>query len=97
VQWSAKLSGAEYMNRRERWKPVLDAEVRKWSAKSCVELIAELGDEQSFDVELEGKKYQVEVQMLENTDKYVHVCVGMDDGSIPASLRPLSQSFIREK
>jgi hypothetical protein len=35
--------------------------------------------------------------MLENTDKYVHVCVDMDDGSIPASFRPLSQSFIRAK
>jgi hypothetical protein len=85
------------MNRRECWQPVLDAEVRKWSAKSCAKLIAELGDEQSYDVEFEGKKYQVEVQMLENTDKYVHVCVDMDDGSIPPSFRPLNQSFIRTK
>ena len=48
-------------------------------------------------VEFEGKKYQVEVQLLENTDKYVHVSVAVDDGSIPASFRPLSSSFIREK
>jgi hypothetical protein len=27
----------------------------------------------------------------------VHVCVDVDDGSLPASFRPLSESFIREK
>ncbi|MGO9083909.1 MAG: hypothetical protein ACLQBK_01680 [Candidatus Sulfotelmatobacter sp.] len=85
------------MNRREQWRPVLDAEVKRWSAKSCAELVAELPDVQAYELEFEGKKYTVEVQMLENTDKYVHVCVGIDDGSIPASFHPLSSSFIRER
>ncbi|HKN15557.1 MAG TPA: hypothetical protein VJX47_01345 [Candidatus Sulfotelmatobacter sp.] len=85
------------MNRREPWRPVLDAEVKKWSAKSCASLITELRDAEAYEVEVDGRKYIVEVQLLENTDKYVHVCVDVDDGSIPASFRPLSESFIREK
>ena len=85
------------MTRREQWQPVLDAEVKKWSAKSCAELVAELPDGQAYKLEFEGNTYQVEVQLLENTAKYVHVGVGVDDGSIPSSFRPLSSSFIREK
>jgi hypothetical protein len=85
------------MKRRQRWRPVLDAEMKRWSVESCNELVAELGEVQAYEVEFESKKYQVEVQLLENTDKYVHVGIGVDDGSIPASFRPLSSSFIRQK
>ncbi len=85
------------MNRREQWRPVLDAEVKRWSAKSWAELVAELLDEQAYEVEFNGEQYQVEVQLLENTGKHVHVAVSVDDGSIPASFRPLTSSFIREK
>jgi len=85
------------MKRREQWQPILDTEVKRWEAKSCDQLIAELPDRQGYEVEFEGKQYQVEVQMLENTDKYVHVGVSVDDGSIPASFRPLSSRFIRQK
>ena len=63
---------------------MLDAEVKKWSAKSCAELLAELTDVQCYQVEFESKIYQVEVQMLENTDTYLHVGMDVDDGSIPA-------------
>ena len=85
------------MKRREQWRPVLDAEIGKWSAKSCAELLAELTDVHCYEIEFEGGKYQIEVQLLENTDKYLHVGVVVDDGSIPASFRPLSSSFILEK
>jgi hypothetical protein len=85
------------MKRREQWRPVLDAEVKKWSAKSCAGLIAELPDEHVYEVEFGGKQYQVEVHLLKNTDRYVHVGVSVDDGSVPASFRPLSESFIRDK
>jgi hypothetical protein len=85
------------MKRREKWRPVLDAEVKKWSAKSWAELVADLADEQAYEVEVGGRQYQVEVQLLENTKKYVHVAVSVDDGSVPASFRPLSSSFLREK
>jgi hypothetical protein len=76
---------------------VLDAEVKKWSAKSCAELMHELSDTRAYQVEFNGQKYTVEVQLLENTDEYVHVGIDVDDGSLPASFRPLSSSFIRQK
>lgn len=85
------------MSRRERWQPALDAEVKRWSAKSWAVLVAELREAAAYEVGFEGKHYQVEVQLLENTDKLVHVGVYVDDGSVPASLRPLGSSFIREK
>jgi hypothetical protein len=82
---------------REQRRPVLDSEVKKWAAKSCDELLSKLSSVESYAVEFEGKKYQIEIQLLENTDKYVHVSVEVDDGRIPTSFRPLSESFIREK
>ena len=85
------------MERREQWRRVLDAELQRWSAKSCDELIAELTDVRAYQVDAEDMTYTVEVQLLENTDTYVHVCLGVDDGSIPASLRPASSSFVQQK
>ena len=85
------------MERREQWRPILEAEVKRWSAKSGEQLLAELGDVQAYEIEFENKKYQVEVEILENTEKYVHVMVAVDDGSLPGAIRPLSTSFIREK
>jgi hypothetical protein len=52
--------------------------------------------EQAYEVEFGGKRYQVEVQLLENTQKYLHVGVDLDDSSMHASLRPLGSSFVRE-
>ena len=83
--------------RRESWRPVLEAEMKRWSAMSWERLIAELADEQVYEVEFESRKYQVEVELLENTERYIHVVVSVDDGSLPASLRPLTASFIRNK
>jgi hypothetical protein len=37
------------------------------------------------------------VQLLENTEQYLHVMVAVDDGSLPASISPLTHSFIRQK
>jgi hypothetical protein len=85
------------VKRQEQWRPVLDAELKRWSAKSTEQLLAELGDLQAYETEFENKKYQVEVQILENTEKYVHVLVAVDDGTLPAAISPLSESFIREK
>jgi len=85
------------MKRREQWRSVLEAEVKRWKAKSCKQLTAQLAGEQAYEVEFNGKSHQVEVQILENTDTYVHVVVSVDDGSLFASLHPLSQSFIRHK
>ena len=85
------------MKRREQWRPVLDAELKRWSAKSSEQLLAELGEVKAYEIEFENKKYQVEVEILENTEKYVHVMVAVDDSTLPAAIFPLNASFIREK
>ena len=51
----------------------------------------------AYEIEVESKKYQVEVQLLENTNAYVHVVVEVDDGSLPPSITPLTRTFIRQK
>ena len=80
----------------ERQK-VLDSEVKRWSTMSCEQLVSELHKIQAYEVQFESKQYQVEVELLENTDKYLHVMVGVDDGSFPASISPLTHSFICQK
>ena len=85
------------MNRRDEWRKVLDSEVQRWSAMSCDRLDSALRSLQAYTVELDSKVYQVEVEMLENADKYIHVMVAVDDGTLPASLSPLTRTFISQK
>jgi len=84
--------------RREEWQPVLTEQVEKWSAMSDAQILSKLpaGDE-CFEVEFESKRYPVELSILENTAEYLHVVISVDDGSLPASLRPISSSFICKK
>jgi hypothetical protein len=85
------------MSRRKEWQKVLDSEVKRWSAMPCKQLVSELHEVQGSEVEFESKQYQVEVELLENTEKYLHVTVAVDDGSLPASISPLTHSFICQK
>ena len=85
------------MSRREEWRKVLDAEMRRWSAMSSEQLLLELRELRAYQVEFDSKTYQVEVEILENTEKYIHVTVAVDDGSLPASISPSTDSFIRQK
>lgn len=85
------------MRRRERWQQVLDAEVRRWSAMPYQELIAAVPETDVYEVERDGDKYQVEISILEDTERYVHVGITVDDGSLPASIVPASRTFVRDK
>ncbi len=85
------------MNRREQWRSVLHAEAKLWNAKTYSQLVSELKEEQVYEVQHEGNPYQVEVEILENTNAYLHYVISVDDGSIPASFQPMSESFICEK
>jgi hypothetical protein len=85
------------MNRRERWQAVLEAEIKRWSQKSYEELLSNLSDVQVYEVELDSLAHQVEVELLENRPDYLHVSISVDDGSLPASLRPATGSFILRK
>jgi hypothetical protein len=94
---TVELAGHVGMNRPIEWRKVLDAEVRRWSAMSRQELVSRLDDVQCYEVEFDSKTYQVEVQLLENTEEYLHVMVGVDDGSLPASIAPWTETFRRAK
>ena len=85
------------MTQPEQGRPVLEAEVKRWSAMSCAQLASQLVDVRTYEVEFESKKYQVEVQILENTDSYFHVGIAVDDGHFWRAMRPLSSSFICRK
>jgi hypothetical protein len=85
------------MSKREQWRKVLEREVERWSAIPYSELVSALRDEQVYEVEFDSRKYQVEVEMLQNTDRYIQVCVAVDDGSLPASLEPVSHIFVCNK
>jgi hypothetical protein len=86
------------VKQREQWRPVLEAEMKRWSAMSCSQLISRLSsEEQTYEVEFDSKKYQVEVKILENTDNYVHVLVAVDDGHFWRTMHPLASSFICKK
>jgi len=85
------------MSLRNDWRKVLDFEVQRWSAMSYEQLVSELHEVQAYEVEFESKQYQVEVELLENTERYLHVMVAVDDGSLPASIWPLTHSFICHK
>jgi hypothetical protein len=43
------------------WRRVLDAEVRRWSEMSAERLIAELHEVRAYEIEVDSKRYQVEV------------------------------------
>jgi hypothetical protein len=79
------------MSRRDEWRRILDAEVDRWSAMTYDDLISALQDHQGYVVELESKHYQVDVEILEITEKYLQVVVAVND--VPAVERPLSRSF----
>lgn len=82
------------MASREDWRRVLDAEVQSWSALSWDRIVLALRDMQVYEVPSESGTCQVEVQLVENTREYVHVLVSVDDGRLPGSMFPLSESFI---
>jgi hypothetical protein len=52
---------------------------------------------ETYEKRVDATTYQVEVELLEKTDRYVRVRVGVDDGSLPASLSPTTKTFVREK
>jgi hypothetical protein len=85
------------MTRREQWRRVLDIEVQRWSAMTPEQLASALDKEQVYEVELDSKTYQVEVEMLKSTEECFHVMVAVDDGSQPASIVPETQIFICNK
>lgn len=82
---------------RAEWRAILDTEVKKWLDMPYDQLILRLAELNAYEVEFQSKKYQVEVELLENNAEYIHVMVAVDDGRLPAALFPLTDVFIRKK
>ncbi|MGA3371395.1 MAG: hypothetical protein ABSC48_06485 [Terracidiphilus sp.] len=76
---------------------MLDVETERWSQKSCEQLVAELREVLNYEVVVDAKRYQVEVGIIENKQDYIHVALGVDDGSFPWSILPVARTFIRQK
>lgn len=82
------------MGRREHCRKVLDAELLRWSGRLWDQIVADLRDSRAYGAVFELKLYEVEVQILEDTDEHVHVMLSVDDGNLAGSILPLSCTFI---
>lgn len=85
------------MRNREKFRQILQDEMRIWSAKPLAQLIADLKEIQNYQVEADSVVYQVEVNLLENTEQYLRVGIGIDDGHLPSSIFPVFDSFMLRK
>ncbi len=86
------------MSRRDEWNRVLAVELERWSAKPWSRLRSDLGDGNvAYEVMVDSKSFQIEVDLLEDTEAYLHVSVAVDDGALPAAIAPASRSFIVKK
>jgi hypothetical protein len=82
---------------RKKWREVLEGEVALWSGKTPQQVIADLPSTKAYQVRVGSVEYQVEVELLENTDSHIHIALGVDDGTLPSSIFPVSASFILKK
>ncbi len=77
-----------------RLRTWLELEIDRWCKKSPEELIEALNFPVAYEQGAGEEWRQVEVQLLENTDDYVHVGMAVDDGSEELSRCPLTTSFL---
>lgn len=82
------------MRNREQMRKVLESQRKIWSAKPFEQLVAELKETQNYEVEADSVVYQVEVEIFEKSEESVRVEIGIDDGHLPSSIFPLSDSFM---
>lgn len=82
--------------KKNELKKVLSQEMERYRNKSYEELMG-LAELITYSLGSGNSFYQVEVQVLEKNDEYVHVSVAVDDGGFLRAISPLSQSFIVHK
>jgi hypothetical protein len=80
------------MDKVERKRRLAD-ELDQWCRKGYGSLLEELRDVVAYESGDASNRYQVEVQLLERTPKYVHVSLSLNDGGW-RSFVPLSTSFL---
>jgi hypothetical protein len=72
----------EHANQTNKLRAHLAKEVKLWSLKTNDQLRQELTDVVAMVRDNGEDSYNLEVQLVEDTPDYVHVCVSVDDGSI---------------
>lgn len=77
----------------EKLKWILEQEKEKYTGKTYEELIT-LKDPTVYECGIRDDWYQVEVQILEKNEEYVHIAVNVDDGKFPKAFVPFSTSFL---
>ena len=80
--------------RREALGKCLRQETAEWSRRTYPDLLQALADETHYERTYDGRKCQIEVQLLEHTAEYLQVAVSVDDGALLRSLKPLTTTFI---
>ena len=63
---------------------------------SCGQLTSELREGQTYEVERESNTYQVEVELLENADKYLHVMVAVDDDARSSRFAAVRRAVVQD-
>jgi hypothetical protein len=84
--------------KRSHWQPVLDTEVARWQAEPAATLRLKLSSGPvvyEMAVLTTASNLQVEVELIEDTQEYIHVALAVDDGTMPASIMPLCTSFVQ--
>lgn len=82
------------MTTRSQLETVLEREVGSWASKSPGALRIELAQRAAYSFEVDGRPYQAEVEILEDTSEYLHVVVIVDDTSLGRAIKPLNRSFL---
>jgi hypothetical protein len=85
------------MGAPEEWRPVLDAQVRRWSQIPWEQLVGLLREPQAYEATLGTKKYRIAVDLLEDRDASVQISVAVDDGALTYSALPLCRSIVLSK
>ncbi|MFZ0305360.1 MAG: hypothetical protein WAL75_21905 [Terracidiphilus sp.] len=85
------------MSDRKKSRGVLEGEAALWSKKTPDQIIAELPETKAYQIRVESVEYNVEVELLENTESYIHFAIGVEDGRLPSAIFPVSDSFILKK
>jgi hypothetical protein len=85
------------MATREEWRPVLEAQVRRWSQIPWEQLVGLLRESQAYEATLDTKKYRIAVELLEEKDASIQFSVAVDDGALTYSALPLCRSVVLSK
>ncbi len=85
------------MGKREEWRPVLEAHVRRWSQIPWEQLVGLLQESQAYETTFDAKKYRVAVDLLEDKDASIQFSVAVDDGALTYSALPLCRSVVLSK